>query len=110
MKIQELLHSSSYKAKSKGEQLRQLRENAITRLLVKNSEITSMMVVQESGLDVSVARSTLKKMEQAGILIRRVGGEQRRSFYYSMAGLKPLKVRWVPTDNGAVLGMHRPIG
>ena len=107
MKIQEVMHTSAYKAKSKSDKMRLLREAAIFRLLEKNSEVTSMMAVQQSGLDVSVARSTLKKMEEAGHLICRVGGEQRRSFYYSRAGLKPLKISWGVSDNGQPLGQHR---
>ena len=107
MKVQELLKSSGYKAKQKSQKLQAIRENAIHRLLDKNSEITSMMAVAQSGLDVSVARRTLKDMEERGILICRAGGKERRTFYYSLAGLKPLKMRWVNIENGAVIGIHR---
>ena len=106
MKTQQLLKSPGYQMKCKGQQQQQLRERAIYRLLEKNSEITSMMCVAQSGLDVSVARRTLKDMEDRGILICRAGGEQRRSFYYSLAGIKPLKVKWTNIDNGCPLGQH----
>ena len=85
----------------------QKHEKEILAELETMDEVCTQHLVN-IGMDISVARRIQVDMHRRGILTLRIavlGG--KKTHYYSKSPPNIMRDKWVPTDNGAVVGIHR---